>query len=405
MFLWLWKNMRGYVRIEVTGFSTERFINMAAHKGIYLWDVVHMDTGVLMNVSIKGFKMLRECLRKTKCKMRIRQKKGLPFVIYKYRKRKILMGGIIFCAAILYLLSCFVWMIDIKGNDRVSRDEIVAFCANKGLQIGAFKYKIDNKKLKSDLMNHFKDVSWLDVHIKGTRAIIQIAEIIPPPEIVDKSTPSHVVALKDGLITSIVAGSGDPLVKKDDVVHKGDVLVSGLVKTLTDDGGEMIKTVHAYAEVWAKMYNEINFAVPFQYEDKSYTGKHASQYAITVMGYTFNLFRIGPEMLNFDRFTKRTQLNFGENYPLPVIIFKHTYRDFTPITLTRTVDEAKELAGRMINSRIIREFDFAADIIDKSVAIQELPDQIIVNALITTNERIDKEVPLDYATEVTDLAS
>jgi hypothetical protein len=43
----------------------------------------------------------------------------------------------------------------------------------------------------------------------------------------------------------------------------------------------------------------------------------------------------------------------------------------------------------MVNARIIREFDFAADIIDKSIALQETEDKLVVKALITTNERID----------------
>ncbi|MDR1001501.1 MAG: sporulation protein YqfD [Clostridiales bacterium] len=391
MILDIWQNLRGYVTIEASGFNVERLINMAARKGVYLWDVTRTSKGVRMNVSVKGFKALTECVRKTKVRVRIKQKAGLPFVLHKYRKRKALLGGIAFCALLLYTLSCFVWLIDIKGNNRVSHDDIIAFCAEQGLQIGAFKYKIDNRKLKTNMMNHFGDISWLDVSIKGTRAVIQIAETIPAPEIVDKTTLCDIVAAKDGLITSIVTGAGTPQVKQNDVVKAGDILVKGQVRHPTDDGGFITKDVRAYAEVWAKMYTPINLEVPLSYDAKEYTTKTSSQYSVSVFGHMLTFFRFGPEYVNYDKSTALNQLNFGEDYPLPIILYKHTFSEFVPTVKTRTIDEAKELAKKMINNRIIREFDFSADILEKSVAFQETPTAVIVNAIITTNERIDQE--------------
>ena len=393
MFLWLWQILQGYVTIEVTGFSVERFINMAAHKGIYLWDVTYTPAGVRMNVSIKGFRQLRECARKTKCKFRIRKKSGVPFIFHKYRKRKILVGGLLFCIAFIYFLSCFVWLIDVKGNKRIGTDQVLAFCSNEGLHIGAFKYKIDNKQLKTDLMNKFHDISWLDIHIKGTRAVIQLTETIPAPQVIDKTTPCNIVAAKDGLITSIVTGAGKPLVKQDDVVRKGDVLVSGAFMA-EGDAGAIWKQVHAYAEVWAKMYNEINLEVPLTYEEKVYTGQSKKMFSLRFFDRSLDLFHTDIDYTDYTRSVSYNQLNFGEDYPLPVILMTYTYREFNLAERTRSIDEAKELAEKMVNARIIREFDFAADIIDKSIAIQETPEKLIVNALITTNERIDKEAPV-----------
>jgi len=293
----------------------------------------------------------------------------------------------------IYFFSCFVWLIDVKGNERIGTDQILAFCADKGLHIGAFKYKIDNKQLKTDLMSKFRDISWLDIHVKGTRAVIQMTETIPVPQVIDKKTPCHIIAAKDGLITSIVTGAGKPLVKQDDVVRKGDVLVSGSFVT-EGDNGAISKQVHAYAEVWAKMYNEINLEVPLSYDDKVFTGESGRMFSLRVFDRTIDLFHTDIEYTDYTRSVSHRQFSFGEDYPLPVILITYTYREFDPVVRTRTYDEAKELAEKMVNARIIREFDFAADIIDKSVAIQETPEKVIVRALITTNERIDQETPL-----------
>ena len=40
MFLALWNYLRGYVIIYVTGFSVERFINLAVNRGIFIWDII-----------------------------------------------------------------------------------------------------------------------------------------------------------------------------------------------------------------------------------------------------------------------------------------------------------------------------------------------------------------------------
>ena len=48
----------------------------------------------------------------------------------------------------------------------------------------------------------------------------------------------------------------------------------------------------------------------------------------------------------------------------------------------------------MVNNRILREFDFQADIVEKRVGLHEVPDGLFVDALIITNERIDRAVPI-----------
>jgi similar to stage IV sporulation protein len=387
MFLWLWKNIRGYVMIEVTGFSVERFMNMAARKGIYMWDVERVPGGVAMRVSIKAFKSLGDCVLKTRCVVKIKEKSGLPFALHRYRKRKVLFLGTLVMVALVYYLSCFVWLIDVKGNSRVSRDQILEYCQSQGLQIGALKYKIDNKQLKTDIMGRFHDISWLDIRIKGTRAQISLVESMPKPVILDKSAPCDIVATKDGLVTSIITSAGQPKVKQNDVVKKGDVLVTGNVKAASDNG-DVYTAVHASSEVWAKMYTEIALEVPYEHEEKRYSGMEESRLSVLVFGFELKLPEKEVPFVSYDKAVRRDQLKFGEDYPLPVILCKETFKEFSLVKLKRTPEQAKDLAEKMINARIIREFDFAADIIDKSVAMEETDTGLLVKALITTNERI-----------------
>ena len=399
MLLGLWQFTKGYVRLQITGFSVERFLNMAAYRGVYLWDVERTPEGVHANVTIQGFKRLKGCARKTKCRTKIIGKNGLPFIAYRYRKRKLLLGGVAFFVLSMFVLSSFIWHIDIVGGEGVSHAAIYTFLETQGLRTGSFKPRLDTKDLQRELLNHFDELSWAYIHTKGTRTTIMIAEAIPRQPIVDRHTPTHVVASQNGLITGIATSSGTPLVRQNDVVRAGEMLVSGIIELGVDTGMPSTVYVHAYAEVWARRYHNIEFTVPLVYAQKAYTGRVATRRTLQLL-FVGN-FRLGiPRNVSFDsydRTTTRSQPGVGGDYPLPFILITDRYTEFAWETRTRTIQEAKELADRMLTNRIMREFDFGIDIIDRHVELQETTDALVVAARITTHERIDQQVPFEPA--------
>ncbi len=395
MLLKLWQFLRGYVIIVVTGFSVERFVNLAVHNGVYIWDFYQTDAGATMKVSVRGFKRLKDFAKRTRCHIKIIEKKGFPFTAFRYRKRKILAAGIIFFVFVLYFLSTFVWLIEISGNKRIAREEITSFCNKEGLKLGVFKRKVDVNDLENKFLSAFSDISWINIHIKGTKAVITLTEIIEKPKIIDKSTPCNIIAKKDGLIMSIATSAGKPLVRQKDVVQKGDILVSGQLSSQTDDGSIVNQYVHATAEVFAKMYYEINFTLPLSYTEKQYTGNEKTGFSLIAFNKNFNVLNTSILYESYDKITTHKQIRLSENYPLPFIILTHKYSEFTPIEKKYTIESAKEQAEKMVNGRIIREFDFQTDIIDKKIEFTETENELIVNAIITTIERIDEQQKLE----------
>jgi len=399
MLLGMWQFTKGYVRLRITGFSVERFLNMAAYRGVFLWDVERTPEGVHANVTIQGFKRLKGCARKTKCRTKIIGKNGLPFIAYRYRRRKLLMGGVAFFVLAMLALSSFVWHIDIVGGEGVSHAAIYTFLEEQGLSTGAFKPRVNARNLQRELLNHFDELSWADIHTRGTRTTVMIAEAIPRQPLVDRNTPVHVVASQDGLITGIATSSGAPLVRQNDVVRAGEMLVSGILEIGVDTGMPSQVYVHAYAEVWARRYHNIEFTVPLTYAEKVYTGRVTSRRALQLL-FAGN-FRIaiprGVSFESYDRITTRIHPGVGGDYPLPFILITDRYTEFTWETRTRTIEQATELAERMLTNRIMREFDFGIDIIDRHAEMQETPDALVITARITTHERIDKQVPIASA--------
>lgn len=388
---------KGHVRVKVTGFSLERFLNMAAFHGIYLWDVVRTPQGVELSVTIKGFKMLKSYAKKTKCRTRIIQKKGLPFLLFRYRRRKLLMGGIVFFILGLFVLSSFVWRIELEGNETLSHETLMVFLEEQGLSIGVPKLRLNDRHLQQSILNNFSQVSWADVHTRGTRTIVRVAEALPPQEVVDRQTPAHVMATNDGLITHVIAWSGAPMVKIGDVVRADEMLVSGILELVPDTPDTPLVYVHAHAEVWARRYHPIEFTVPFVYLEKVFTGQTAvnrSFQLLFLQNRRITLPGGGNAFASYDKIVTYHQPGVSGNYPMPIILVTTHYSEFIPTQRTRTVEEAKALADTMITGRIIREFDFGIDIIDRQITFEETETALRVSALIITHERIDKQIPI-----------
>ena len=76
-------------------------------------------------------------------------------------------------------------------------------------------------------------------------------------------------------------------------------------------------------------------------------------------------------------------------------IFINNYKEFVPIEKKRSIEQAKDLADKIVTARIIREFDLDTDIYDKQYKFTNTTDSLKVETLISTVERIDKQVELE----------
>jgi len=385
---------RGYVVVEVTGFSVERFMNLASYNQIYLWDIKRNANGVSLKVSIKGFKQLKKYLRKTGCKTRILNKHGLPFKLFRYKKRKIFAAGIFFFVISLWVLSSFIWMININGTERINQDEILKFCAQNNFKLGSFKPKLNIKFIEQELLNNFSDISWINIKIKGTCALIKIKEIIPKQELIDKNSPCDVVATQDGLIVNIFVSSGTPKVKSKDIVREGDILVSNEVLIENDNLSShetQIKHVHAQADVIAKTYHELDFKILFEYMRKKYTGNTKKIYRLEIFGKEFDI--LGRSVFkNYDKILECKQLRLTKNYLLPVKLFVIKQKEFIQEKRTRNEELCKEIADRVVTKKILKDFDCDSEILDKKFNFISEPDGLKVEVLVTALEKIGKEI-------------
>ena len=87
----------GYITITVEGYYIERFINICRNKKIPIWNLRReKNVRLTLNIGINDFKEITRIGKKTKCKVKIVRKRGLPFIFNKYRKEKYLLDFYLF---------------------------------------------------------------------------------------------------------------------------------------------------------------------------------------------------------------------------------------------------------------------------------------------------------------------
>ncbi len=209
LFKWLYIYFLGSVDIVVEGFFIERFINICKTENIILWSSkIEKGTILRARISKSDFKRIRHIARKTSCRVVLENKNGLPFVVKKYKKRKIFAVALLVIAIFCFLVTRFIWNIEISGNDKISKEEILSDLGSYGISIGKLKINLDLEEIKNEIRLKRDDLAWMGIDIKGTNVIVTVVEAIEKPEIVDENTPSNILSDRTGTVSKMVVRNG-----------------------------------------------------------------------------------------------------------------------------------------------------------------------------------------------------
>ena len=326
----LFRYVRGYLKIRITGYSPERFLNLCKNKKIAVWGLLSDRNAYVMYINISGFRKLKPILKKTQTKVSIEERIGLPFFFYKYRKRKLFFVGFIFCLFLIYSMTFFVWNIDLQGNQAITDNVLLEFLNTKEIKHGMFKYQVDCEQIVKDIRKEFDNIMWVSASMKGTRLFIHVKENTDTFEVQEEEeTACDIVAEETGIVKSIITRSGVPLVKAGDEVHVGDILVSGTVDVL-NDAKEVVskKMVTADADIVLERTIQYEDELSKIYYKKEYSDKKRTISFVKIGSYTLQLGWKKLSYENYDQKSTEKQLKIGENFYLPLYIGQKRYFEY-----------------------------------------------------------------------------
>lgn len=364
LILRLWNYIVGYLVIRVDGLSLEKFINLTISNGIFLWGIKRSGyTTMAACISISGFKKLKGIARKVRCRVRIVDKRGLPFLLVRLRHRKMLLMGLTAFLIILYGLSSFIWTVDVEGNVKVPENKLLNALAKYGIRPGAFKKGLDISAIENRLVIDIPDIWWVSIQLKGTRAIVKVVEAAQPPPMVDKDTPCNIVASKDGIIHKMVVLEGQPMVKEGDTVKKGQLLVSGVVE---DPETLATRFVHAMAQVTARTWYEGQAVCSLDEGLTRRTGRKVVHKFIDMGRWVVEYQKEGIPFEHYEVEEKKVPF-FGEGRFFPVTMIVREYYEVEKLPASASLQDLKEIAQKKAMEDVNKKIPSNAKVVDKQV--------------------------------------
>ena len=371
----------GYVKIKVEGLFLERFINICVSKKILLMDIKREKSTIMYaNVGIADYKKLKQVARKTKSKIKIQRKKGLPFTIKKYRKRKIF--GILFVVilALLIVSSNYIWNIEISGNVKITNQEILQSLEGSGLKVGLSKNDIDINAVISKIRLDREDIAWIGITVKGTNAIVKIKEAAKAPEVIDENKFCNIVANKTGMITKINVQNGTANVKVGDIVEEGDILVNGYLE------GKYTGTryVHGAATVEAKIWYTKKEKAMLKQQIPVQTGNEEKKYSI-------KLFKTLSKFEKYDTINENKKIILFSNFYLPIEVVKITNKEYVLQDVTYTNEEQTQILTEKLKKELLEEIGEQKNIVNVNVNTYSQDEAVEVEVTYEVLENIGVE--------------
>ena len=345
--------VRGSVCAEITCPYPERFVNVCAQNGIEFWRLRRVSgTVVTVYIHIGGYRRLRSLADAAGFSVKPVKKNGAPFFLWRIRKRYMLLIGMLLCLLVVRVLSLFVWEIEVLGNENIPAGLILDTLDDLGVGIGSFGPGIVSESVANDVILQIPELSWIAINVSGSRAAVLVRERIPKPVIVDEHRPTMIVAEKSGIIAKMSVMEGLRTFTVGDTVEEGDILVTGILDSISSGR----RTVHALAEVYARTWYDLSAEMPLDTIIKEHTGESRKKMALVIAGKKINLFlNGGNNWPYYDKITDKHTLRLSRGITLPLSIITEEYFEYSPLASALSVSDIERILQARLSGELYAE--------------------------------------------------
>ncbi len=338
MILWVVRWLVGYVQFEIIGADAQQFLTGASTRGYSLWNMKKARENCCSAcIAGKDYRHLRQIAKKRRLRLKIKKRRGFPFLLRKWKQsRKYgLMIGAICAFALLCVFSTRVWVVNISGSTSLPVEEIRAAAAEFGLEVGTGKSSFDPLFVENELMLRFPALSWVTVNTWGSTVEIIVQDGDAKPEVEDPSEYSNVVAAKSGQIIRMDVYHGKALVKLGDGVAEGQLLVSGVQEF---ENGNVTFT-GASAKIIARTRRQFAVSIPKEETCYEETGQILTRKSLHIFGIPIPLTAQGIPEGDYEKQSDRRSIRWN-GVDLPLTIYEEVYRERSPYTAVISKEEA-----------------------------------------------------------------
>lgn len=392
------KFISGYVKVTVKGRFPELFFQKCVRQQIPIWNMKKISEYECEGyVKLKDISLIRKLKRKTDYTINFSEKRGIPFIKSRLLKRKEVVISFFICICLIIFLSNVIWKIEVTGVPQEVENKIQKQLNSYGIHKGAWTMAIASpKKLQQELLNDVPELLWIGVKKKGTSLHFEGVE----KEIVEIEKvygPRHLIATKKGIIKKMYVSKGVPKKQVNDLVKKGDILVSGeladdleeLDEDKDKDNKKKGQTVAATGEITAQTWYETEVTIPLEATYETVTGNQEKSYALKIKDFKLPFWGIKePDFKAVQRETEEKDIYFFK-WQLPIKFMDTTVLEKKYNKQERTKEEAIEYGIKQAKKELELKLGSSAKILTDKILHERMENgKVILRLYITVEEDI-----------------
>ncbi|TKD70170.1 sporulation protein YqfD [Pseudalkalibacillus hwajinpoensis] len=381
----------GYVRIKVIGSYTELFINRCIEYKIPIWDIARLDhETIILSLYISDVRRIRPHLKRTRCKVRIHERKGFPFILKRVIYSRGFLTGAISCLLLLFILSNMVWSITVNGATPEVEHKLKQAAVEIGVTKGKFIFQLpSNQELQRQITEKMEEITWVGVKRSGTTYHFEVVQK-QLPEKQPALSPRHIVAKKKAIVTKMYVEEGQAQVEENAYVKPGQLLISGFIGK--EDKSELVP---AKGEVFGRTWYISNVSVPLTSTFLTNTGERKTSYSIGLRHFHIPIWGfLKPEFSEFETVKHKTNLRFLK-WDLPLTFQTKKMLGTEEVTRTYSKSEALEAARSVARKDIEDKTSDKAEIKkEKILHHEEENGKVNVKIHFEVIEQIGKDIPI-----------
>jgi len=384
--------------VEVTGLSTEGFLNRCAQEGIRFWSLERRDGSTLrLRVSWRDRRRLQGPADRTGCVVEELDRAGAPPFLGKFRRRYGFLVGLALALAAVTVLSRFILVIDVEGNRTVSTAEIRAELERQGLKPGAYGPGLAVREVADRALLELPELSWMAVNLYGTRAQVLVRERLEAPEVVDEDQWGDIVAKAPGIVTGVEVYGGDAAVAEGDTVLPGDVLIRGSVRMDPPQYSDLEPTYYparAMGKVTGRTWRTLAAAAPLAQEGKQATGDEKSRWSLTIFGQRVNFYQnSGIPYGKCDKITRTWALALPGGRQLPFVLRRETYTAYETSETRTDPAAAQAMLEQALSGRLRALMGETGEVVSEHFSAAQRDGWLLVTLTAECREDLGRFVP------------
>lgn len=198
-----------------------KVLQVASEKGLELYDIYEEKNHVFASVPVHQRKKFSRLFPQAS----LIETNGALGFFFRNMKKPSRVISFLTCLSVWWFLSQFIFILDISGDSLAIKEQLITVLKKNYGQIPFYSLKED--EIEELIHSKMPSLNWIEADIEGSRLNIRFTSQHQIEE--EKIGDQDLIAQYDGVIAGFDLQHGNKCVNVNDIVKKGDVLVSSIL--------------------------------------------------------------------------------------------------------------------------------------------------------------------------------